>query len=114
MDRKSAHALYDTQAFWLVLYFAFNLGLTLYNKRVLVSFPFPYTVTALHALCCSFGGWYLRQHGFYEPAELGLRENITLVFFSILYTVNIAVSNVSLHLVTVPVRVSTTCPLIIR
>jgi hypothetical protein len=32
----------DSQAYWLGLYFIFNLGLTLFNKFVLVSFPFPY------------------------------------------------------------------------
>jgi hypothetical protein len=33
---------YDSTAYWLGLYFFFNLGLTLFNKLVLVSFPFPY------------------------------------------------------------------------
>lgn len=32
----------DSTAYWLILYFIFNLGLTLFNKMVLVSFPFPY------------------------------------------------------------------------
>ena len=35
-------AFTDSQAYWLALYFFFNLGLTLFNKVVLVSFPFPY------------------------------------------------------------------------
>jgi len=39
---------YDSVPFWLALYFFFNLGLTLFNKIVLVSFPFPYvSATAL-------------------------------------------------------------------
>jgi hypothetical protein len=33
---------YDSAGYWLILYFFFNLGLTLFNKVVLVSFPFPY------------------------------------------------------------------------
>jgi hypothetical protein len=33
---------FDSEAYWLGLYFFFNLGLTLFNKIVLVSFPFPY------------------------------------------------------------------------
>lgn len=33
---------FDSTPFWLGLYFFFNLGLTLFNKLVLVSFPFPY------------------------------------------------------------------------
>lgn len=54
-----------SQPFWLLLYFVFNLALTLYNKRVLVKFPFPYTLTAVHALCGSIGGYVLLEQGFY-------------------------------------------------
>ncbi|KAG8799926.1 UAA transporter [Serendipita sp. 398] len=90
------------EPFWLALYFLFNLGLTLYNKMVLVTFPFPYTLTAMHALCGSFGCYILRECGIYVPARLTSRQNITLLSFSVLYAVNIAVSNLSLHLVTVP------------
>ena len=45
----------DSAAYWLGLYFCFNLGLTLFNKVVLVSFPFPY-VRCLFAIsyCCSW------------------------------------------------------------
>lgn len=90
-------------AFWLILYFGFNLGLTLYNKGVLIHFPFPYTLTALHALCGTFGGLILLKNGTFVPAKLTVADNLALVAFSVLYTINIAVSNVSLHLVTVPV-----------
>lgn len=93
-----------SQLAWLTLYFLSNLGLTLYNKLVLVRFPFPYTLTALHALCGSIGGYILMERGAFEPRHLSLQESIVLVAFSVLYTVNIAVSNLSLGLVTVPVR----------
>lgn len=33
---------FDSTPVWLGMYFFFNLGLTLFNKLVLVSFPFPY------------------------------------------------------------------------
>lgn len=95
----------DSQTTWLVLYFLSNLSLTLYNKGVLVRFPFPYTLTALHALCGSIGGYILLERGAFEPRSLSIRENVILGLFSVLYTVNIAVSNLSLGLVTVPVRV---------
>lgn len=39
---RGAEGFYDSAAYWLGLYFFFNLGLTLFNKIVLVSFPFPY------------------------------------------------------------------------
>lgn len=91
-----------SEPFWLALYFLFNLGLTLYNKIILVTFPFPYTLTSIHALCGSVGCYILQENGFYIPARLTARQNITLLSFSVLYTVNIAVSNLSLQLVTVP------------
>lgn len=93
----------NTQEFWLVLYFCFNLSLTLYNKVVLVHFPYPYTVTALHALCGSVGGWGLLVQGFFVQKRLSTSDSMALVMFSVLYAMNIAISNVSLNLVTVPV-----------
>ncbi|KAG1737466.1 TPT-domain-containing protein [Suillus paluster] len=89
-------------AFWLILYFCFNLGLTLYNKGVLIHFPFPYTLTALHAFCGTVGGLTLLKNGTFIPAKLSDTDNLALVAFSVLYTINIAVSNISLHMVTVP------------
>lgn len=43
----SAPEWVDSTATWLGLYFCFNLGLTLFNKIVLVSFPFPYVSQTL-------------------------------------------------------------------
>ncbi|KAF9224762.1 TPT-domain-containing protein [Gyrodon lividus] len=100
--RTKWHWFYHSQPFWLVLYFCFNLGLTLYNKGVLIHFPFAYTLTALHALCGSIGGFVLLKLGAYVPAKLTDADNLALVAFSVLYTVNIAVSNLSLQLVTIP------------
>jgi hypothetical protein len=88
---------------WLGGYFALNLMLTLQNKFILADFPFPYIVTSIHTLFTTFGVRLLRSRGAYVPAVLGPRENAVLLAFSILYTINIAVSNVSLHLVSVPV-----------
>ncbi|KAG1802076.1 TPT-domain-containing protein [Suillus plorans] len=99
---SSSQSTRRSLAFWLILYFCFNLGLTLYNKGVLIHFPFPYTLTALHAFCGTIGGLILLKNGTFVPAELTTAENLALVAFSVLYTINIAVSNVSLHLVTVP------------
>lgn len=94
----------DSSTAWLVYYFAFNLGLTIYNKRVLQGFPFPWTLTGVHTLCGAIGAQVALTNKFFTPARLTRREHATLVAFSVLYTVNIAVSNLSLHLVTVPVR----------
>lgn len=95
----------DSPAFWLVLYFCFNLGLTLYNKGILVRFPFPYTLSAIHALFGTVGALLLVARGAFVPTRPDSKQLVTIVAFSVLYTINIAVSNVSLELVTVPVRV---------
>jgi hypothetical protein len=107
LGTQSSHSLstptHRSLAFWLILYFCFNLGLTLYNKCVLIHFPFPYTLTALHALCGTFGGLILLKNGAFVPAKLSDADNLALVAFSFLYTINIAVSNISLQLVNIPV-----------
>ncbi|KAF8153037.1 triose-phosphate transporter family-domain-containing protein [Crassisporium funariophilum] len=115
-------SLPDSPQLWLGLYFTLNLSLTLYNKSVLSHFPFPYTLTALHALCGTIGTFILLRldpgpggtrnaaraltsvsplHHSVMP-NLNGRELVVLFLFSILYTVNIVVSNASLRLVTVP------------
>jgi hypothetical protein len=43
------------------------------------------------------------SRGFFVQARLTTKENIVMLAFSGLYTINIAVSNLSLHLVSVPV-----------
>ncbi|KAJ3790057.1 TPT-domain-containing protein [Lentinula aff. detonsa] len=92
----------DSRPFWLTLYFFFNLGLTLYNKGVLVRFPFPYTLTAIHALFGSLGGAILARFQVFVPPRLKKNETTVLLAFSFLYSINIVVSNVSLQLVTIP------------
>ncbi|KAJ8102212.1 triose-phosphate transporter family-domain-containing protein [Lipomyces tetrasporus] len=87
---------------WLAVYFFFNLALTIYNKAVLGNFPFPYILTGIHTLCGTIGCLYFYMQGAFTLTTLSDRENITLFLFSLLYTINIAISNVSLNLVTVP------------
>ncbi|GAA5970405.1 hypothetical protein JCM3765_005686 [Sporobolomyces pararoseus] len=92
----------DTPAAWLMLYFAFNLGLTLFNKLVLQGFPFPWTLTAIQMLSGTIGTQIALSMGFFTQARLTTKENGVMLAFSGLYTINIAVSNLSLHLVSVP------------
>ncbi|KAK7042465.1 TPT domain-containing protein [Favolaschia claudopus] len=92
----------ESPSFWLIMYFCFNLGLTLYNKGVLVSFPFPYTLSALHAFFGTIGGTVLAKRGTFAPSPIDFASAMAVLAFSALYAINIAVSNVSLQLVTVP------------
>lgn len=103
LSRCLSRVNWTSQLPWLGLYFSLNLFLTLSNKSVLTGFPYPYTLTAIHAFCSACGGLILRLRGLYAPKRLSIRQELVLTAFSFLYSINIAVSNVSLHLVTVPV-----------
>jgi len=87
---------------WLGTYFFFSLLLTLYNKLVLGMFHFPWLLTFLHASFASMGTLAMMQLGYFKLSHLGRRENLALVAFSVLFTANIAVSNLSLAMVSVP------------
>ncbi|KAI4255307.1 MAG: hypothetical protein LQ352_002639 [Teloschistes flavicans] len=86
----------------LLIYFAFNLGLTLYNKAVMIKFLSPFLLTALHAAACVVGTSTMLAQGMFTLKHLTNRDTAMLSAFSVLYTANIAVSNVSLAMVTVP------------
>jgi len=60
------------------------------------------SATGIHALCGSIGCLILYSQGAFTLSKLSNRENLVLLLFSTLYTINIAISNVSLNLVTVP------------
>ncbi|GJJ16134.1 hypothetical protein Clacol_010414 [Clathrus columnatus] len=110
-NSRKCRRFFNSEPFWLLLYFLFNLSLTLYNKLVLVRFPFPYTLTALHTFSGTLGSYLAMEFNYFTPSNLSKRETFLLSLFSLLYTINIAISNLSLQLVTVPfhqvVRAST-------
>ncbi|KAH8829123.1 triose-phosphate transporter family-domain-containing protein [Flagelloscypha sp. PMI_526] len=92
----------DSKAFWIILYFAFNLVLTLSNKTVLLRFPFPYTLTAIHSLFGFLGSIYMAHLGAFYLPNLSMQDKVTLLLFSFLYSINIITSNASLSLVSIP------------
>ncbi|OZJ03340.1 hypothetical protein BZG36_04215 [Bifiguratus adelaidae] len=94
----------DSSWVWLLLYFTCNLTLTLHNKIILAlyNFPYPWTLTAVHTLCGTIGSYLCLRSGSFTVTSLGERESAVIAGFSILYTINIAISNVSLNLVTIP------------
>ncbi|KAF9113428.1 UAA transporter [Mortierella sp. AM989] len=93
----------DTSYTWLAMYFFLNLTLTIYNKAILSTFKFgfPWTLTGIHTLCSGIGAYSMARMGYFKPAQLGEHENMVMLMFSFLYTLNIAISNVSLHEVSV-------------
>src|ERR1700738_4807910 len=98
VKRLSISRPYQPSSFaWLFAYFFFNLALTIYNKCVLAgNFPFPYTLTAVHAFSGSVGSYICWKRGVFSMATLTARETVQIIMFSGIYTVNIIMSNVSL------------------
>lgn len=101
-----------TKLLYLAAYFTLNLLLTIYNKAVLGHFAFPWLLTVVHATFVSVGTAMLLAYGTFTLSDLGLRENLVLIAFSFLFTINIAISNVSLAAVSVPFHqiMRSTCP----
>ncbi|KAJ2809509.1 hypothetical protein H4R20_000010 [Coemansia guatemalensis] len=87
-------------------YLLISLFLTLHNKMVLqwYNFGFPWLVTAVHSLGGIIGMHILLVTGYFTPKKLDSKQMKILLIFSLLYTVNIAMSNVSLHYVSVPLH----------
>ncbi|KAJ1956888.1 hypothetical protein EC988_001110, partial [Linderina pennispora] len=86
------------------IYLFISLALTLHNKMVLqwYQFSFPWLVTATHSLGGIVGTQIMQRLGTFTPVRLDKQQQRILWQFSVLYTVNIAVSNISLNFVTIP------------
>merc|ERR1712014_14740 len=99
---------------FLGAWFFFNLALTISNKAVLGKAKFPWLLTTLHASATSIGCFGLMGLGMVKLTALSTRENLILLAFSVLFTVNIAISNVSLAIVSVPLHqiMRSTCPVV--
>ncbi|KAK5685114.1 hypothetical protein LTS10_003190 [Elasticomyces elasticus] len=93
---------FSTKLAFLVVYFFLNLTLTVSNKAILGSVRFPWLLTTLHASATSIGCFALMGMGYLEVKRLNTRETLVLTAFSFLFTLNIAISNVSLAAVSVP------------
>ncbi|EME46121.1 hypothetical protein DOTSEDRAFT_70200 [Dothistroma septosporum NZE10] len=99
---------------FLAAYFFLNLFLTLSNKSVLGKARSPWLLTAVHASATSIGCFAMLGFGVIKLTDLGTREHLVLVAFSFLFTINIAISNVSLAMVSVPFHqiMRSTCPVV--
>ena len=65
-------------------------------------FKFPWLLTGIHSSFAALGCFVLQQRGYFTLTELSTAEQTKLLAFSTLFTINIAMSNVSLGMVSVP------------
>jgi len=87
---------------YLALYFVLNLSLTLLNKSILQQLSTPWLLTVMHSTATFIGCSVLVVTGRLELSKLDNRQMLVMVAFSMLFTLNIAISNVSLAMVSVP------------
>ncbi|KAF2152156.1 TPT-domain-containing protein [Myriangium duriaei CBS 260.36] len=86
----------------LALYLILNLALTLSTKAIFQHLKAPWLLTALHSTFAAVGCNVVMKWRGQTFTQLSRRDNLIIVAFSTLFTVNIAVSNVSLSMVSVP------------
>lgn len=66
------------------------------HADIALQFKFPWLLTSLHATFASVGTGSLLKAGYFKLSHLGRKEHAILAAFSVLFTANIAVSNLSL------------------
>lgn len=83
---------------YLVVWFILNVGITLYCKAAFSFYKFPYPVlmTAIHVTFTYLGVLVCARTGVYKPARIDLETFKSLLWFSVVFTVNIWLSNASL------------------
>lgn len=109
---------------WLLIWTANNIAVTLINKMAFsnVDFKYPYFLSFVHMLCNSFGALFIfliidhdnsKREGYLPPTglqsilgtisrkSLTSKEKLLMFLFSIIFSLNIAVGNVSLRYVSV-------------
>lgn len=99
---RMVNSILESPIAWITYYFLANLGLTIHNKWVLnkLHFDFPWLLTATHIGISGIGAAIAMWYSGLTLSSIHSRELLVLVLFSLLYTINIAISNVSLNYVT--------------
>ena len=94
-------------ALWLACYVVLNIVMGVHNKWILshTQFSFPWILTSIHIFISGIGAFLLITLGnICEPARLNKKGYLVMAAFSLLYTLNVAMSNVSLTLVPLAVH----------
>lgn len=92
------------QAFWLLVWMANNILVTILNKAAFakVDFKYPYALSAVHMACNIIGAqaFFLVSRSVKPKVIEGKNQQI-IVFFSFIFSLNIAIGNTSLRWVSV-------------
>eukprot|EP01130_Rhizamoeba_saxonica_P011181 TRINITY_DN462_c0_g1_i1.p1 TRINITY_DN462_c0_g1~~TRINITY_DN462_c0_g1_i1.p1 ORF type:complete len:299 (+),score=31.28 TRINITY_DN462_c0_g1_i1:253-1149(+) len=88
---------------WLTIWFSLNIGLTIMNKSFFAfwDFGYPVTLSSVHMLfTCVFSYVLINRVGI-QRKQLNTDQNMKLVLFSLLFTMNIVVGNIGIRFVSV-------------
>jgi hypothetical protein len=100
---QSGYSVYQT-TIWLLVWMLNNILVTVLNKAAFakVNFKYPYTLSAIHMSCNILGAQlYFFFNRSVKPKMLEPQHNKSILFFSIIFSLNIAIGNTSLRWVSV-------------
>lgn len=89
---------------WLALWMACNILVTLSNKAIFakVDFKYPYALSTVHMACNLVGAqMYFYFNRTIKPKIIEPSNNRIILYFSVLFSLNIAIGNTSLSYVSV-------------
>jgi Triose-phosphate Transporter family len=92
------------QAFWLLVWMANNILVTVLNKAAFakVDFKYPYALSTIHMACNIIGCQvYFLLSRTIKPKHLEASHWRTILVFSLIFSLNIAIGNTSLRWVSV-------------
>eukprot|EP01041_Mallomonas_annulata_P003452 gene3452-6858_t len=92
------------QAFWLIIWMANNIFVTILNKAAFakVDFKYPYALSTIHMACNIIGCQiYFALSRTTKPKQIEGSSRRSIVIFSVIFSLNIAIGNTSLRWVSV-------------
>ena len=93
----------STQLFWLFVWMLNNVLVTLTNKAAFakVNFKYPYALSAIHMSCNIVGTQLYFAFSKTKQKQLDGKYKRSIIYFSIIFALNIAIGNTSLSYVSV-------------
>lgn len=93
-----------TQTFWLIIWMANNIFVTILNKAAFakVDFKYPYALSTIHMACNIIGcQLYFAFSRSIKPKQVETSSRKAILIFSFIFSLNIAIGNTSLRWVSV-------------
>ena len=94
----------QTQVFWLVVWMANNILVTMLNKAAFakVNFNYQYALSTIHMACNIIGSQiYFLLSRTVKPKQIEGTQRTNILLFSVIFSLNIAIGNTSLSYVSV-------------